>query len=81
MSEYDFEIKRTKRDYIIVRKGTDLHSHFKSQQGCEKLMEFILQGVKPFNRYFDTACKRILSEDEYNRLRQPSKQRYINRHV
>ncbi len=79
MSEYDFEIKKTKRDFIIIRKGTENHSHMKTLQGCEKLLQFILEGTKPFNRYFDTACKRILTDEEYRQLRQPSKQRYINR--
>ena len=79
VSTYDFEIKKTRRDFVLIRIGTDKHSHFRTSDGAEKALNFIRDEVKPFNRYFDTALKRILTEDEYKRLRTPSKQKYINR--
>ena len=79
MSTYDFEIIKTRRDFVLIRKGTDMHGHAKTLQGIEFVLKCIEKEIKPRNKYFDTFLKRILTEDEYKRLRTPSKQKYINR--
>lgn len=81
ISESDFTIKKTHRDWIIVRNDTQQHSHFKHKDGCDKLLQFILKQVRPRNEYFVKAAQRILTDKEYRELRPIDKQKYINRRV
>ena len=78
-SENDFTIKKTHRDWIVIRNDTQAHSHFKHKDGCDKLLQLVLKQVRPKNGYFLKAAQRILTVDEYERLKAIDKQTYINR--
>ena len=80
LEKADFEIKKTKRDYIVIYKWGEGHSHFREKQGAEMLIELLVQGVVPSKRYFRVAAERILPQDLFNKLRTPNKkEKYINR--
>ena len=77
----DFTIKRTNRDYVLIRKnGTyEQHAHFKRRSGAEKAITLIKLMVIPKSEYFRIALKRLLTEEEYSQLRvKPVKDRYYN---
>lgn len=74
-------IKRTSRDYVVVRVGGEYknHAHFKRRSGAEKIIKLIDKRMLPNNEYFKTAAKRLLTEEEYNQLRvKKSKPNYVN---
>lgn len=84
ISEYDFIIKKTRRGWIIARKeeieGKKNHSHFKTDKGCHMLLDMLIHGLKPTSKYFDKAAERILTDEEYQSLREiRRKERYINK--
>lgn len=81
MSRDDFIIKNTRRGWVIIRKDRNYedHSHFRTRDGCEKLLNFIVSGLMPTNHYFRVAASRILDKSEYDSLRVKQKKVYVNR--
>lgn len=80
MKRDDFIIKQTKRDWVIINHALDTHSHFRTRQGCEMLLDMVLGGRMPSKPYFVTAAQRILTEKQFKELRvKRIKQKYINR--
>jgi hypothetical protein len=70
------------RDYCLIRKNKEYqyHAHFKRLDGCKTLIELFYKGVMPYDDYFITAMKRICTEEEFNKLREPrKKQKYTNK--
>lgn len=64
----DFKILQAK-DYVVVRKGDypyDFHSHFKRYSGAEKLLRLFKKKLKPHDKYFNMALKRITTEAEWD---------------
>lgn len=73
-----FEIKKVHEGYILVRKGTDKHSHFKHRSGALITIQYINKKIIPNNNYFWVAIQRLLTDDELLEFKKP-KQRYNNR--
>ena len=76
-----FTIKRTSHDYVVIRvNGTyEQHSHFRSKSGARKIIELLTHNKMPTKKYFITAAKRLLTEEEFDQLQGSKKQKYYNR--
>ena len=66
--------------YVVIRVGADydMHAHIKSMNGCHQLMRLIDKGLEPKSQWLREAARRILTAEEFARLKQP-RDRYINR--
>lgn len=75
-----FTIKRTTHDYVVIRVNGeyDQHSHFNSKSGAKKIIELIEHKKLPTKKYFRVAARRLLTEEEYNKLVGNKKQKYCN---
>ncbi|MDF2543473.1 MAG: hypothetical protein K0S47_3191 [Herbinix sp.] len=75
----EFEIKQNSRGFIVVRKGGlySQHSHHKTLRSCHELIKLIKCGKLPKSKYLRGSCQRLLTEEEYQQLRE-SKQQYYN---
>lgn len=64
---------------IVRRVGGDysMHAHISTMNGCKLLVDCIKGNKLPKSSYLKVSCQRLLSEEEYSRLR-PSKQMYYN---
>jgi len=65
--------------YIVSRADGEYgqHAHISTMNGCQLLIRFIRQNRLPTSVYLQGSCRRLLTEDEYARLK-PKKQRYHN---
>lgn len=72
-------LKDSTRGYVVKRKGGcyEQHAHIASLNGCRQLIYYIHQGLLPKNRYLQGSCRRLLTDEEYQRLKRP-KQKYYN---
>ncbi len=75
----DFVVKQTSRDWVVLRKGTDRHGHYKTMQGCVKIIELLCANRLPLKKYHRDCARRLLTEDEFSRLKSGHKQKYYNR--
>lgn len=75
----EFYIRKNSHGYIVIRKNDSgfKHAHVSSMNGCRMLINFIHSGLLPTSKYLQTSCHRLLTEEEYARLKQ-KKQRYVN---
>lgn len=79
----DFEIlKDSNRGYIVKRKGGEYrqHAHLTNLEACRRLIHLIDLGLLPKNTWMQGSCRRLLTDDEYKRLKRP-KQKYYNQPV
>ena len=65
--------------YIVKRVDADysFHAHISTYKGCKLLMDCIRKNKLPKSDYLKGSCRRLLTREEYNRLRKP-KDQYIN---
>ena len=65
--------------YIVRRVGGDysFHAHISTYKGCKLLMDYIKKNKLAKSDYLKGSCKRLLTREEYSRLRKP-KDHYIN---
>jgi len=65
--------------YIVKRVGGDysFHAHISTYKGCKILRDCIKKNKLPKSDYLKGSCKRLLTREEYNRLKK-SKDRYYN---
>lgn len=65
--------------YIVRRIDGEYkqHAHISTMNGCKLLVDCIKRNKLPKSNYLKVSCQRLLSEEEYSRLR-PSKQMYYN---
>jgi len=77
----EFIVKRdSDRGYVVVRKGYPycFHAHLTTLNGCRQLIYYIHKGLLPKSVYLQGSARRLLDDDEYQRLKKP-KQRYYNK--
>ena len=83
MKRNEFIINHSKRDYQIFRHAVDddmPHAHFNKLEALKQCLELILDGKRPKSQYFRKAAQRLLTEEEYNSLRDENvKQKYVNK--
>lgn len=66
--------------YVIVRVGYpyEYHSHVKKMDGAHQVIRMIDRGIEPNKEWLRVAVRRLLTDDEYRRLKK-KKQPYRNR--
>ena len=79
MKRNQFEVKRKRKEYIVIRKDFPygFHAHIRSKHGEEILLKALECERLPKSNYLKDSCKRLLTEKEFKGLRKP-KDVYIN---
>jgi hypothetical protein len=74
-----FDIVKQHGSYIVSRVEGEYsqHAHVSTMNGCRLLIKFIHENKLPTSKYLQDSCRRLLTEEEYAKLR-PKKQRYHN---
>lgn len=72
------EIRKTHDGYIVFRRNTEQHSHFKNRRSANLLIKLYQKQVMPCNPYMKKAMQRVLTEEEFNVLKGKHKEPYIN---
>lgn len=72
-------VKRVHNGWIVCRKGTEKHSHFRSGTAARNFKGLITRGLKPKSPYYLESARRVLTEDEFKHLKDEKKQKYVNR--
>ncbi len=71
------KLKKISRGFILYSPHG--HSHFKNKKTANKCRCLIEKGIYPNNKYFQESCRRLLSKEDLERLRQKRKKdKYIN---
>jgi hypothetical protein len=75
-----FTIKKTSHDYVVIRIGGEYsqHAHFHRASGARKIIELLIHNKMPTKRYFVKAAKRLLTDEEFEKLQGCKKQKYYN---
>lgn len=75
-----FTIKKTSHDHVVIRINGEYsqHAHFRSNSGARKIIELIMHNKRPTKKYFITAAKRLLTDEEFEQLKGGRKQKYYN---
>lgn len=65
--------------YVIVRVGYpyEFHSHVDKMAGAHQIMRLIEKGLEPNQPWMQVAVRRLLTEEEYGKLKK-CKEKYIN---
>ncbi len=74
----NLHFKEVKDGYIVYRDGTRKHTHFKSKHGARKFIYLMDKSLLPQSPYFVESAKRVLTEEEFNKLKIRRKQKYHN---
>lgn len=78
---HNFKVVDTARDIVVIniyRDDYKAHAHFADVKGAIECIKLINRGLMPKSRYYQTACKRLLTETEYAGLVERRKEKYIN---
>lgn len=71
------KLKKISKGFILYSPHG--HSHFKNKKTANKCRCLIEKGIYPNNKYFQESCRRLLSKEDLERLRQKRKKdKYIN---
>ena len=70
--------KEVKDGYIVYKKGTEKHTHFKNKHGARKFLYLMNNRLMPESPYFVESARRVLTEDEFKNLKVRRKQKYCN---
>ena len=68
------------RGWIVKRMDIDnyeMHAHLTNVEACRRLVRLIENGLLPKNTWMQGSCRRILTNEEYQRLKKP-KDKYLN---
>lgn len=74
-----FDIIKQHGSYIVRRMEGEYsqHAHVSSMTGCKLLINLIHNNRLPTSDYLKGSCRRLLTVEEYARLRK-KKQQYVN---
>ena len=75
-----FYIRQDKAGWVIIRVNGhyEQHAHIKSMAGCQQLLRLIEMGLEPKSDWLQQSARRLLTDEEYQRLKR-TKDRYVNR--
>lgn len=77
----EFKVVDTCRDIVVIniyRDDYKAHAHFKDIKGAKDCISLICRGLLPRSRYYKEACRRLLTQEQYNGLIERHKDKYIN---
>ena len=76
----DLHFKKVRSGHIVYnRDKKKSHSHIRRPLTCIKLIKLLERYEKPHSPYLLESARRLLTKDEFNRLRERNKkERYIN---
>ena len=72
-------VRRVEDGWVLYRKGTERHSHFRSKYAASTLKKLLIKGIRPKSLYYIESAKRLLTEKELSELHDEHKQKYVNR--
>lgn len=75
-----FKILQTNRGFVIsnIEGKYKQHSHFQKLSDIYKFIDILNKGLLPKSRYWKEAARRLLTEEEYDQLRDKRKPKYVN---
>lgn len=70
---------RKTNGYVVIRVGYpyEFHSHCDKMAGALQILRLIDKGLEPNQPWMQEAVRRLLTEDEYSKLKK-RKEKYIN---
>ena len=77
----EYKVINTSRDIVVINTDIDdykAHAHFADIRGALECINLINRGLLPKSRYYQTACKRLLTQEQYEGLVERTKEKYIN---
>lgn len=80
-----FKVLKTYRDFIVVKSNNAFyneHSHFNKYYSAVKFVKLMDKCILPKGKYFTAAARRLLTEQEFNKLKTGGKigsKGYINK--
>ena len=80
MTKGEFETFPYKGKWMVVRKDgvRSHHCHLKNKTACCCLVDLIDKRKMPKSKYLQDCVKRLLTEKEFEELKQNDKPRYYN---
>lgn len=77
----EFKVIDTCRDAVVINTNIDdykAHAHFADIRGALECIDFICRGLMPRSKYYQEACRRLLTTEQYEQLIERKKEKYIN---
>ena len=77
----EYKVINTSRDIVVINTDIDdykAHAHFADIRGALECINLINRGLLPKSKYYQTACKRLLTPERYEGLVERTKEKYIN---
>ena len=75
-----FKVIKTSSDFLVRNNELDYshHSHFHKLGCAKKCIQLIDQRVLPQSEYVKESIRRLITEEEFDQLRQDKKRTYYN---
>lgn len=76
----NYKILETSRGFVVANTNLEYknHAHFRKLSDIYKLINILNKGLMPISKYWREAARRLLTEEEYESLRDKRKPRYVN---
>jgi hypothetical protein len=76
-----FSIIKKHGSYIVRRTDGEYnqHAHINKYSTCKLLIKLIHTNKLPTSEYLQGSCRRLLTDEEYARLKSKKKQKYVNK--
>ena len=80
MRDDELHIKKIRNGtFILYNKYTGGHSHFRNRKAAATCRRLLIKGIMPKQPYFRETARRVLTDDDWESLRQKKqKDMYIN---
>lgn len=75
-----FKVIQTKSDFVVrnIELDENHHSHFHNLEGAKLAIDLIKKGLLPSKTWWRIALKRLLTDEEFERLEPDRRQKYHN---
>lgn len=75
-----FTVIQTKSDFVVRNNTLDYahHSHFHNLKGAKRCIDLITRRVLPQNLWWREALRRLITEEEFQKLSPNKRQAYYN---
>lgn len=72
--------KAVKDGWIVYNEELEYknHAHLRSGHTCRRLIKLLNKNIMPESQYLRGSAKRLLTENEFNKLKIKEKKKYIN---
>ena len=68
--------KKVRNGYIVYNEILGTHTHIGKEKTCRKLIYWLNNDILPYSIRLQESAKRLLSSDEFEKLREKKKKPY-----